>query len=461
MATSPAAVPQATPLQPTHALATWIASTSPTSVDVRTRRWARHCLLDWLGVTVAGTRDPLVEILLADALDDGGGGDIPIVGRTDRLRPSDAILINGAAGHALDFDDVNRTMHGHPTVAVLPAVLTAAIIEGRSLEDALASFVIGYEVACRVGDMTGDGHYDTGWHATATVGTFGATAGVCHLLGLDAERTAHALGIATTLTAGLKSMFGTMCKPLHAGRAAQNGTRAARWAARGFTSRPDGLECVQGFWETQGPDAAPYDFSWAPGNRFLIESNLFKYHAACYMTHSAIEASRTLRDRHGIAPDDVATVRLKVSEGSLRMCNIPEPETGLQIKFSLRHTAALALSGRDTAAVDTYSDSVAAEPALIDLRRKVEIDPVKVDRSGASRAEVTVELTDGRVFHHAHDVAVPATDLDDQERKLSGKFDALVAPLLGGDQATELRTLVLDGDASDNPMEVLETTQPR
>lgn len=444
---------------PTRALADWIASTPGEAVDPRALRWARHCLMDWIGVTIAGAGDPLVAILLDEALADGGDGDIPLVGLSQTLRPSDAILVNGAAGHALDFDDVNRAMHGHPTVAVMPAVLTAAIVEGRSLEDALRSFVIGYEIACRVGDMTGDGHYDTGWHATATVGTFGAAAGVCHLLGLDAERTAHALGLATTMASGLKSQFGTMGKPLHAGRAAQNGTKAARWAARGFVSRPDGLECVQGFWETQGPDAAPYDMTWRPGTAFLIERNLFKFHAACYMTHSAIEANRTLRTRHGIEPVQVRKVRLKVSEGSLRMCNIPEPETGLQVKFSLRHTAALALAGRNTGAVDTFSDAVANEPGLIDLRRRVEVEPVKIDRSEASKTEVIVELTDGRVLHEIHDVGVPATDLDDQEAKLSDKFATLVAPLLGEDRAEELRRTAL-ADAPADPRALLAATRP-
>ncbi|WP_420565014.1 MmgE/PrpD family protein [Thalassobaculum sp.] len=444
---------------PTRALAAWIAATPGSVVDARALRWARHCLMDWIGVTVAGAGDPLVAILLDEALADGGDGDIPLVGLAQSLRPSDAILVNGAAGHALDFDDVNRTMHGHPTVAVMPAVLTAAIVEGNTLEEALRSFVIGYEIACRVGDMTGDGHYDTGWHATATVGTFGAAAGVCHLLGLDAERTAHALGLATTLASGLKSQFGTMGKPLHAGRAAQNGTKAAHWAARGFVSRPDGLECVQGFWETQGPDAAPYDMDWTPGTPFLIERNLFKFHAACYMTHSAIEANRTLRSRHAIDPVDVKKVTLKVSEGSLRMCNIPEPETGLQVKFSLRHTAALALAGRNTGAVDTFTDAVANEPDLIALRRRVDVEPVKIDRSEASKAEVIVEMTDGRVLHEIHDVGVPATDLDDQEAKLSDKFATLVAPLLGTDRAEELRRAALAASSAD-PRALLAATQP-
>ncbi len=441
-------------LHPTRELAAWIAATPGAAIDARTRRWARHCLLDWLAVTAAGAGDPLVEILAAEALADGGTGAIALAGRSERLSPSWAILVNGAAGHALDFDDVNRTMHGHPTVAVLPAVLTAVAVEGKSLEDVLASFTVGYEAACLVGGMTGDGHYDTGFHATATVGTFGAAAGVCHLLGLDAERTAHAPGLAATMAAGIKSMFGTMAKPLHAGRAAQSGHLAARLAARGFTTRDDALECAQGFWETQAPDAVPAPVTRGPADPYLIEQNLFKYHAACYMTHSSIEACGRLRAEHGITPERVRAVTLRVHRGHLRMCNIPEPESGLEIKFSLRHTAALALAGRDTAAISTYCEAVAHDPALVALRRKITVEPVDLPREQATLAVVTLETVDGETLVCTHDTAVPATDLDDQEAKLSAKFDALTEPVLGAEKAAVLKAMALDGDAA--PGEVLE-----
>ncbi|MEM7422546.1 MAG: MmgE/PrpD family protein, partial [Pseudomonadota bacterium] len=346
-----------TSLPPTRDIARWVATTALASIDRVSLRWARHCLLDWIAVTIAGSRDPLVDILVAEAVADGATGVIPAVGRDETLPLSWAILVNGSASHALDYDDVNTAMHGHPTVAVLSAVLCAGAAGGRSLDDVLRAFVIGYEVCCLVGEMTGDGHYAKGWHATATIGTFGAAAGIAALDGLDAERTAHALGSAATSAAGLKSMFGTMSKPMHAGRAAQSGWLSARLAARGWLSRPDALECAQGFWATQARDPAPQPVGTHGNKPFQIRNNLFKYHAACYMTHSSIEACRDLRGKHGVDPARIATVRLRVSEGHLDICDIPDPDTGLEIKFSLRHTAAMALTGVDTAAIDNYSEA--------------------------------------------------------------------------------------------------------
>src|ERR1700759_5464060 len=255
------------------------------------RSWARQCVLDTIGCTLAGASDPLVTILLADMREQGGAAAATVIGRSGRLPVASATLVNGAASHALDFDDVNLAMPGHPAVAILPALLALAEEIGAPGDDVLTAFVAGYELQCRIGRTIAPGHYDgLGFHATATVGSFGAAASCAHLLGLDLDRFAAALGIAGTQAAGLKSMFGTMCKPLHAGKAAYHGLMAAKLAARGFTSRADVLECGQGFARTHSPDFNPRRAFDTPPNDWWIASNLFKYHASCYMTHAAIES---------------------------------------------------------------------------------------------------------------------------------------------------------------------------
>ena len=180
-----------------------------------------------------------------------------------------------------------------------------------------------------------------------------------------------ALGIAGTQAAGLKSQFGTMCKPFHAGKAAQNGLLAARLAARGFSSRTDLLECVQGFAATHGPDFSPEAALAAPADGFHILANLFKYHAACYMTHAPIETARQARREHGLSPDQIAGITLRLDAGCDRICNIPAPVDGLQSKFSLRQTVAMALAGIDTASLGAYSEENARDPALIRLRERM------------------------------------------------------------------------------------------
>ncbi len=156
-------------------------------------------------------------------------------------------MINGAAGHAHDYDDVHMAMNGHPTVPVAPAVLALAEHHHKGAHALLAAFAAGVDTECIIGRYIGASHYAEGWHATGTLGSFGAAAAAANLLELDAEATARALGIAGTQAAGLKSQFGTMCKPLHAGHAAATGVQAARLAARGFTSRTDILEIPAGF----------------------------------------------------------------------------------------------------------------------------------------------------------------------------------------------------------------------
>jgi 2-methylcitrate dehydratase PrpD len=289
------------------------------------------------------------------------------------------------------------------------------------------------------------GHYNLGFHATGTVGSFGAAAACARLLGLDAEHTALALGIAGTQAGGLKSQFGTMCKPFHAGKASQNGLLAARLAARGFSSRPDLVECEQGFAATHSPDFRPAAASADPANGFHIFANLFKYHAACYLTHGPIEAARAVRDTHGLAPEQIARITVTLDKSCDRVCNIPAPVDGLQSKFSLRQTVAMALSGVDTASLDTYSEATATDPALVALRGRITLD--FQDGWPQAGAAIEVATTDRKVFTAKHDAGIPNADIADQGERLAAKFDALAAPVLGAARTRELRTAIAELDS--------------
>ena len=409
------------------------------------RQVARQAMLDTIGCALAGAREPLADILFAELAEAGGTPGATVLGRATRLPPAAAALLNGAAGHALDFDDVNMAMPGHPSVAILPALLALGEARGATGPELLTAFVAGTELACRVGRTIAPGHYDgLGFHATATLGSLGAAAACAHLLGLDAALFAAALGIAATQAAGLKSMFGTDCKPLHAGKAAYHGLLAAKLAARGFTSRGDAIECPQGFAATHSPDFHPARAFETPPGGFHILANLFKYHAACYLTHAPIEAARALREAHGLAPGRIAAARLTLSEACDRVCNIPSPRTGLEAKFSLRLTTAMALAGVETGALASYSETTAADPVLTGLRDRVSFD-FRPDRPH-TLAELELELTDGTVLRARHDSGVPAADLDRQGERLEAKFLALAGPVLGEGRARDvmLRVAALD-----------------
>lgn len=398
---------------------------------------ARHCILDWFAVTIPGAREPVVEILAEALAQEGGAPLATLVGRGRKTAPLQAALINGTASHALDFDDVNMAILGHPTVAVLPGLLALAEERGATQDAVITAFVAGYDVACRVGDFMSPGHYAHGFHCTSTVGSIGAAAACGHLLGLDPERMAMALGTASTQASGLKSMFGTMCKPLHAGMAARNGLLAARLAAGGFTSRPDALECAQGFARTQSVDFSPAEAMQDAPIDFHIRNNLFKYHASCYLTHGAIEAARKLRVQGDLSSNAISAITLRVAPVTDRVCNLSAPATGLEAKFSLRLTLAMGLTGRDTSAIATYTDDVTREPELVRLRDLVHIE--FVEGQPEAWAEVTVSNAAGETFVAIHDAGEADPDLTRQGDKLCAKFRALVVPVLG-DRAASLET---------------------
>ena len=396
---------------------------------------AKQCLMDWIGVALAGRNEPLVRILIDELAPADDPAGVSILGHDRRARLDDAVLINGAMGHALDFDDVIMPM-GHPTVPVAPMVFALAEHRGSSGAAALEAFIAGVETECRIARLLGPSHYARGWHTTATTGTFGAAVAAARLLGVEGLALTHAFGLAGTQAAGLKSCFGTMSKPLHPGKAAQNGLLAARLAARGFTSDTDILASNQGFVATQSTTPDPASALAGRDAPWVVEA-LFKYHAACYLTHDSIEAANQLRTEAHVAPEVIEAVTVKVPAGHLGVCNIASPATGLECKFSLRMTTALALAGEDTFQEQLFSDATARRPDLVALRERVTIDPTQTGRG----CVVTVRLKDGREVARTGDVSQPLRDLDAQQAKLERKFRHLATPTLGEAGADEAVTL--------------------
>ena len=402
---------------------------------------ARQCVLDWAGVALAGSREPLSHILLAQAVEDGGAPIASFIGAGRSGSVRQAALLNGAVGHALDYDDANVAAHGHVTAAVLPAALALAQARGASGADLLRAFVAGYEMVGMVGQYVGRAHYERGFHATGTLGGFGAACAAAQLLNLDPDTTAMALGIAATRAGGQKAQFGTMCKPLHAGNAAENGVVGAQLAARGFTAHRELLEAPQGFAAATSPDAdARAALAEPPGGSHL-HSNLFKYHAACYGTHASIEAVRALCSAQHLSADAIECIELDVEPAARAMCNIERPQTGLQAKFSLRLNAALAVLGEDTSAPATYCDVIAVRPDVVALGERVRVRFMQPDWPPMT-AVARIRTRDGRVLQARHDSSRPATDLPLQRERLVRKFMALAVPVVGTACAQEIERTI-------------------
>jgi 2-methylcitrate dehydratase PrpD len=302
------------------------------------------------------------------------------------------------------------------------------------------AFLTGYETACRIGLLVAPGHYEEGFHSTATIGTFGSAAACARLLNLDQAAGARALSIAATRAAGLKAVFGTACKPLHAGLAATNGLFAAELAQQGFDSREDGLECRQGFAATHSPDFDREAAFRDPKEGYHLYNNLFKFHAACYLLQSTIECGHKIRTAHNLAATDIRAVRVRANRNCNDVCNISEPRTGLEMKFSFRAAAALSLTGLETSRPDVFSDANANSPPLNSIRDRVAVE-LTSDFS-VMQSEMEVLTSDGRTLHARHDSGIPTKDRAAQGTRILEKFHALVEPVLGRDRSEEIAAQV-------------------
>lgn len=392
---------------------------------------AKLCVLDWWGVTLAGAGEPLSRIL-REALLPTGGGPATILGPGVTGPPLLAALLNGAASHALDYDDVHLTLLGHPSVPLIPALLALAEVHGATGVDLLTALVLGVEVECRMGAALNPGHYRAGWHATATLGRFGAAAGCARLLGLGAEGVATALGLAATQTGGIQEAFGTMAKPFQAGKAAMDGLLSALLAERGFTAPVDILD-GPGFAGRLSHDWAPERLADRLGERYQVERVLFKRYPSCFATHAAIYGLLDLKRRHRFDPGSITGVHLSVAPVGIQVASKPLPHTGLEGKFSLAYCATSALL-RGHVREDDFDDLAVQEPAVQNLLGKVSLqgnpafDEVK--------AFVSVRTRDGELQTSV--VLGEGEEPAETARALREKFLGLVSPRLGADRAGRL-----------------------
>ena len=374
----------------------------------------RLCLFDWAVCAIAGRAEAVARKVAGSG---AHGGPATLIGG-GTAAPGQAALLNGTAGHALDYDDTHFDHIGHTSAVVMPAML--ALAEGTGITNMariLDAALIGSEAAVRVGVWLGRDHYQIGFHQTATSGAIGAAAGGARLLRLDAQTTGHALGLAATAASGLKGQFGTMGKPLNAGLAARAGVEAALWAQAGVTSDPNG---VTQFGATHHGQADPS--AWNPDPTWRIARISHKFHACCHGLHATLEA---LRD----APKDVEAMTIHTHPRWMTVCNDPTPTTGLACKFSYRMVAAMALAGRDTADIAQFSDAAAR---VADLRATMERVTVIADDTLTEMQARLEGQAGGAPFALFHDLDAPM-ELAARQDRLLQKARTVVGPALAED----------------------------
>ena len=338
--------------------------------------FAKMSILDWCGVAYAAKKEPVSKIVSEMVKEENGVNQARLITTGHRVSSRGAALANGATGHALDYDDTHFLFVGHPTASALPTALALGEELGSSLEELLLAYMTGVEVSTRIGHILGYSHYNSGFHQTATTGSFGSTIVASKLLNLSEDETINALGLVSTRASGIKSQFGTMGKPYHAGMAASNGIEAAKLSKLGFVSREDGMECDQGFFLTHGWDKKlPNRAVENLGADFLFPEIKYKFHACCHGLHSFLEALEELKQENNFNPDTIEEIAIETNPSWLKVCNIEKPKTGLEAKFSYKLTAAMSIYGKDTADLDTYCDEICFDDNMNGIRDKVKVIP--------------------------------------------------------------------------------------
>lgn len=366
---------------------------------------AKKCILDGIGVTLAGSQHEGTKVLKKFAAEVGGESQATTIG-IDSVRASvvHAALINGVACHVLDFDDTQNILGGHPTAVLLPVVFAIGEYKEASGRDILTSFMLGMEVSCKIGRGVNPYHYQSGYHVTSTIGIFGAVASAGKLLNLSHEEFLYAFGIAGSMSSGLKENFGTMTKSLHVGLAASNGIVAALLAQKGCTASKKILEGELGFGSVLSKGCQFDKILKDLGNPWEIENPGItrKKYPSCARTHSAIDALLKIMEEHPIRYEDLEEIECATDDKAFEILVHPSPKTPLEAKFSMPYCLAVAFLEKGVS-IHHFDLDWMKNPMVVNTMKKIrhipdeEIISKGYEYRGTSK--IRVKLKNGKEFY--------------------------------------------------------------
>ena len=361
----------------TKKIAEYVVNTSLEDFPPEAITAAKAAIIDCLGCALAGSKEPLADVLVNYLNDLGGNPTATVIGRGFKTTAPDAGLINGAMSHALDYDDITVITKTHPSAVLIPAALPVAEELGASGRDMLLAYLLGFEVACSVGENISPAYFDDlGWHPTGPLGALGAAAAAARLLELDVEQTAMAISLGASQSSGLRQNFGTMTKPFHAGHACRSGITAAKLVKGGFTAGTDALEGRFGFMRafSGGNDYDPDKAAASLGNRcFMVESGIeIKKYPCCGSAHLALDATTMIQQRETLEAANIERIDVTVNFDPPRSLIHSRPKEGLEGKFSMQYClAAEILDGK--VGMSSFTDEQVMRPEAQALIPKIEM----------------------------------------------------------------------------------------
>ncbi|MFQ5542230.1 MAG: MmgE/PrpD family protein [Candidatus Binatia bacterium] len=401
----------------TQEVVNFVSKTRYKDIPPEVIRLAQGFILDGLGVTLAGSTEKGSRIIQASIREIGGRADATVVGTGLMAPPAKTALANGASGHAMDYDDTQLStskegVYGlltHPTVPVLAAALAVGEKQRVAGKELLLAYILGVEAECRIADAINPRHYQSGFHSTATIGGLGAAMAVGKLLKLKEEVLTRGLGLAASMASGLRENFGTMTKPLHAGRAAENGVTGIQLAVKGFTSAHNILEAKRGFFNAM---AGGYDESKIVGRLgrpyFMQEPGIsIKPYPSGSLSHPAQDLILDLVKSHDLHAGDIEAIEVGTNSNVPNALIYPMPKTALEGKFSIPFCMAIGVLERK-AGIAQFKDGKVRSPKVVELMKRVtlyvdqELEALGFDQV---RSRVRIKLRDGRNIEGRADVA--------------------------------------------------------
>ena len=414
------------------------------------RQAACDAVLDTIGVILAGSVEPAARLVRDVAQAEGGAARCSILGVANRTGAGWAALANGTAAHALDFDDMCFVSMAHPSAPLVAAGLATAELVGASGVELLEAFCVGFEIEGVLGRLMNPSHYERGWHATATIGTIGASAAAARLMGQNAETAARTMAIAASEASGLKESFGTMVKPLQAGLAGRNGVLAAQLAEVGLTATDRAVDGPQGMLVAMqaGTHDVRDEVTRLGRDWEIVDGGItVKLYPSCAGTHPTIDTLLDLRNEYGFTAAAIDQVEVGVDTVTPTVLIHDRPTTGLEAKFSMHFCAASAVAhGRVD--LQTFEPSGLSDSLTRELlpRIMMHVDPaLGVDQPPLTEAKVVVRLRDGRLCErHARGArGYPSLPLSAQEfdRKFTVCAERAVEPSVATEVLGWLRGL--------------------
>jgi 2-methylcitrate dehydratase PrpD len=407
------------PTDVTRQLARFLVNSKWSDIPDEARYEAVRSVFNWVGCCLGGARHETTDRAIAALAEFSGKPEATVLGRLERLDILHAALINGITSHVLDYDDTHLDTIIHPAGPVASAILALAERRGTSGKDFMHAFILGVETECRIGLAVYPSHYERGFHITGTAGVFGSTAAAGKLLGLNEQQMTWALGIAATQSAGLKDMFGTMCKSFHIGSAGQNGLKAALLAAKNYTSSDGVLEAKEGFAFTYSDEQ---DFSKITdnlGGTWEVEKNTYKPFSCGIVTHPIIDGCIQLRNEHKLTSEQIEKISLRVNPLVIKLTGKKTPQTGLEAKFSIFYISAAAII-EGVAGPNQFTDEAVQDAKTIALRDRVEA--TADENVSAEEAFVSITLRNGTVVDKHIEHAIGSVQRPLTKEHLEHKF---------------------------------------